>query len=136
MPPSCSDGLEGAEAAAVERQLVVVQRRSGFGDDIDDACGSKSELGRQASVDEGDGADDSGIQFLAETIQPFRQEDAVNAIRQVVVFAADVKLAEGIFHHARALGEAPAGTVHFHRREYSESDSDRWCTYQRRGRVR
>ena len=43
------------------------------------------------------------IERLAEHRNAFRQDDAVDAVLQAVVLAADVQLAEGILRHARRL---------------------------------
>ena len=44
-----------------------------------------------------------GIQGLAEHRNAFRQDDAVEAVLQAIMLAADVQLAEGILRHARRL---------------------------------
>ena len=97
--------VDGVMAAAVEIQLVAVERSAGLGSDIDDAGGVEAELCGEGSVDEGDGLDEAGIEFLAEAGDGFGKEHAVDAVGEVGVFAADVFLAEGVEDDAGHAGE-------------------------------
>ena len=56
----------------------------------------KSELGRQAAVDEGERLNEVGVEFLPETGERLGEQHAVDAVGEIAVFAADVFLAEGI----------------------------------------
>ncbi len=89
-------GTEGVKAAAIERKFVVIQVGAGFGGHIHDAGGVKAELGGEAAVDEGGGLDEVGVEFLGEAFEWLRQQDAVDAVGEVGVLAADVLAAERI----------------------------------------
>ena len=93
-------GIEGVVASAVEGQFVVGQGLSGFCGDIDDSGGVKAELSGKAAVDEGDVIDEAGVELLAEAVEGLGEDNAIDAIGEVGVLAADVFLAKGIFDDA------------------------------------
>ena len=60
-------------------------------------------FGGQGAVDQLDAFRQARIEGLAEHRNAFGQDDAVEAVLQAVMLAADMQLAEGILRHAGRL---------------------------------
>ncbi len=86
-------GLQRVVAAAIHGNMPAIVEHAGLGLDVDDAAGLKAVFGRQRAVDQLDRFRQPGVQRLAEHADAFRQDDAVDAVLQVVVLAADMELA-------------------------------------------
>src|SRR5439155_10607825 len=84
------------EASAVDRCFALLENGAVLRVDIDNAGGAKSELCGQSASNERNVVREAGLQFQAETGNTFRQEHVVNAVLQIRVFAADMKLRERI----------------------------------------
>ena len=64
--------------------------------DIDYAGIAKSKLRRQRAGNERNVVREAGLQYLAKTRNTFREKHVVDAVLQICVFAADMKLPERI----------------------------------------
>jgi ATP-dependent 26S proteasome regulatory subunit len=62
--------------------------------DVDYARIAKSKLRRQRACNERNVVREAGLQYLAKTRNTFREKDVVDAVLQICMFAADMKLAE------------------------------------------
>ena len=59
----------------------------------------------QGAGEHGDGLNEMRVELLAETVDAFREENVVDAILEIGVFAAQVDLAEGVLGHAGHVQE-------------------------------
>ena len=75
---------------------------------VDHPGRAKPELRGQGAGHERNVIGETGLQFLAEAGDAFRQKHVVDAILQVGVLTADVKLAERILRHT---GKAQDGLI-------------------------
>ena len=89
-------GFEGIKGSAVDGEFVVLEGGPGFGGDINDAGGVEAELRGEAAGDEGGGLDETGIELLGEAFEGLGEEDAVDAVGEIGVFAADMLATEGV----------------------------------------
>ena len=95
--PAALEALhDGIETADADRRFVTREDRPVFRVNVDHAGVAKSELRRQSPGDERNVIGETRLQFLSETGNAFRQENVVDTVLQVGVFAADMKLAERI----------------------------------------
>jgi hypothetical protein len=90
-------------AAAIHADLAAIIEQPGLGLDVDDTGGTVAVFRRQGTVDQPHGFRQARIERMAEHRNAFRQDDAVDAVLQAIMFAADMKLAEGILCHAGRL---------------------------------
>jgi len=93
--------VEGVLGAAVEIDVAAFE--AVLGDDVDDAGGAQAVLRRQCPGVEGDALGQARIEHLAEAAGAVGQDDAVDAVLDIVVIAADVQLALLVVGHARRL---------------------------------
>ncbi|MBW8760357.1 MAG: hypothetical protein JF586_22435 [Burkholderiales bacterium] len=96
-------GLDGAVAAAVDRDGPAGLDRVGLRLDVDDAGRAQAVLRRQGAGDQRHRLDQARIQRLAEDADALGKDDAVEAVLQAGMLAADMELAEGILHHLGRL---------------------------------
>src|SRR5580704_15026864 len=87
-------GLEGSMAAAVERHLAPRLQQATVGREVDDSGGAQAVFGRQRAGDEAQRGDQPRAQGLAEDADALGQDDAVQAVLQVVVVGTHVQLTE------------------------------------------
>ena len=83
--------------------IAAIVEHAGLGLDVDDAGGAVAIFGRQRAGDQAHRFRQPRIQGLAEHRNAFGQDDAVEAVLQAVMLAADMQLAEGFLRHARRL---------------------------------
>src|SRR5437667_8249847 len=88
------------EASTVDRCFALLENGAGLRVDIDYTGRPKSELCRQSASNQRNAVREAGLQFQAETGNTFRQEHVVDAVLQISVFAANMKLRERILRHA------------------------------------
>src|SRR4029077_8925258 len=69
--------------------------------DIDYAGITKAELRRQRSSYERNVVREAGLQYLAKTRNTFRDQNVIDAVLQICMFAADMKLAKRILCDTR-----------------------------------
>ena len=84
------------EASAIDRCFALLENGAVLCVDIDHAGRAKSELCGQSASNERNAVREAGLQFQAETGNTFRHEHVVDAVLQIRVFAADMKLRERI----------------------------------------
>ena len=95
--------LEGAMAAAVDRDRATRIEQPALGGHVDDAGGAQAILRRQCAGDQLQRGDQPRAERLPEHADTLGQDDAIQAVLQVVVIAAHVKLAEGVLGHIGRL---------------------------------
>ncbi len=95
--------MEGIVTAAVKGNFIAIELRTRLGGNVNNSGRAVAKLGRQSSGDQRDGIDQVRINFLPETIETLRQQNAVEAILHVAVIAANMHFPEFILHHARRL---------------------------------
>lgn len=95
--------FQGIVAAPIERNFAAVELGARLRGDVDDARGAVAELGRQRARQDAHRLDHPGIDFLAKTVESFRQEDAVDAVLDIAVVAADVHFPKFLLDHAGRL---------------------------------
>src|SRR6202166_665768 len=95
--------LELPVAAAVYGYFPATLERSALGGQIDDPRGAQPVFGGQGARDDAHGCNQSGIERLPEYADAFGKNDAVQAVLQTVMFAANVELAKGVLRHLRGL---------------------------------
>ena len=90
-------------AAAIDSCLTPGIAESGFGQDVNDAGRAVTILGWQGAGDKLKGFHKPRIKRLAKTRDALRDDDAVEAILQAIMVAANMQLAEGILGGAGRL---------------------------------
>jgi hypothetical protein len=84
-----------AVAAAVDADAAGIVEGVRLGLDVQHARGALAILRRQRAGNQGEAADDAGVEDLPEAADAVRQHDAVDAVLQIGVFVADVQFAAG-----------------------------------------
>src|SRR5882724_274931 len=84
------------EASAIDRCIGLLENGAALRMDIDYARIAKSKLCRQRAGNERNVVREAGLQYLAKTRNTFRQKHVVDAVLQICMFAADMKLPERI----------------------------------------
>src|SRR5439155_7050951 len=84
------------EASAIDRCIGLLENGAALRMDIDYARIAKSKLRRQRASNERNVVREAGLQYLAKTRNTFREQDVVDAVLQICMFAADMKLTERI----------------------------------------
>ena len=108
---------DGAVAAAIDTDAAAVVEGVGLGLDVEDTRGAQAILRRQRPGDQGEAADDPGIDDLSERADAVGQHDAVDAVLQVRVFVAHMQFAacRGVLRYAgnlqQRLVERGVGTL-------------------------
>ena len=86
----------GVEASAVNRCVALLENGAALRVNIDYARIAKSKLCRQRSSNERNVVREAGLQDLPKTRNTFREKHVVDAVLQIRMFAADMKLSERI----------------------------------------
>ena len=89
-------------AAAIHRCRAAIVE-PGLGGDVDYTGGTQTVLRWQRTGQEVEAVNQPRRQRLAKYRQPFRQDDTVDAILEIVVVVADVELAKAVLHYTRQL---------------------------------
>src|SRR5207244_13231960 len=84
------------EASAIDRCIGLLENGAALRMDIDYARIAKSELCRQGASNERNVVREAGLQYLAKARNTFREKDVVDAVLQICMFTADMKLTERI----------------------------------------
>ena len=92
-----------AVAAAIDADLAAFVEQAGLGLHVDDAGGAVAIFGRQGAGDQLHRFRQPRIEGLSEHGYAFGNDDAVQAVLQAIVLAADMQLAEGILRGAWRL---------------------------------
>jgi hypothetical protein len=88
------------EAATIECDRAAIRVRAVFRMNIDHTGRAIAVLSRQRTRQYRHGIDKSRVEFLPETADPFGQENVIDAVLHVSMFAAQMKLTERILRHA------------------------------------
>src|SRR5258707_14754300 len=91
----------GVEASAIDRCVALLENGGVLRVDIDYAGVAKSKLCRQRAGNKRNVVREAGLQYLAKTRNTFRDQHVVDAVLQIRVFAADMKLSERILRDTR-----------------------------------
>src|SRR5438477_5326352 len=83
------------ETSAVHGGFALLKDGAVLRVNVDHTGGAKAELRRQRAGDERNVIGETRFQFLTETRNAFRQEHIIDAVLQIGVLTADVKLPEG-----------------------------------------
>src|SRR5260370_11796168 len=83
----------GLPAAAINADGAARQRRPAFGGDVDDAGGMQAVLRRHRPGDQPHAANEGALQNLRETLNTDGQQNSVDAILNIAVLVADMKIA-------------------------------------------
>ena len=86
----------GVEASAIDSCVALLENGAALRMDVDYAGIAKSKLGRQRAGNERNVVREAGLQYLAKARNTFREKDVVDAVLQICMFAADMKLPERI----------------------------------------
>ena len=86
----------GVEASAVDRCVALLENGAALRVNIDYAGIAKSKLCRQCASNERNVVREAGLQYLAKTRNTFREKHVVDAVLQICMLAADMKLSERI----------------------------------------
>src|SRR5204863_301162 len=92
---------DGIEASAIHGGFALLKDGAVLRVNVDHTRGAKAELRRQRAGDKRDVVSETRLQFLTETGNAFRQEHVIDAVLQIGVLTADVKLPEGILRYGR-----------------------------------
>ena len=96
------------EASAIDGCVALLENSAALRMDVDYAGIAKSELCRQRAGNERNIVRETGFQYLSKTRNTFRDKHVVDAVLQICMFAADVKLSERIL---RDTGETQQSLV-------------------------
>src|SRR5213075_3173372 len=89
------------ETSAIHGGFALLKDGAVLRVNVDYASRAKAELRRQRAGDERDVVSETRLEFLTETGNAFRQQHVIDAVLQIRVLTADVKLPERILSGGR-----------------------------------